>query len=244
MAVSYTGSANNAMAIRPITCYKTGGRAVVEGVHGRKNGPGLPDGNPAETERSIMNPENQIRRNLPLLVFAGAVLLCTAAYLLYVYLQSRGYAGGDHGFGKDVGEGLGSAGLSALVVVYARTAFKLLVRRDSFWKRLEPFDIDYAKIKTASGKVLFYLNKSHPYFGVSAIALIYLHRHFISPPYTPLPLFLVLALLAWQGVWGLVLKTRLTPAFLKKRSHLFHSQLITGALILVLAGLGHFLLDE
>jgi hypothetical protein len=191
-----------------------------------------------------VNPENQIRRNLPLLIFAGVILLCLAAFLLYAYLQGRGYAGGDHGFGRDVGEGLGVAGLSALIVVYARTAFKLLVRTDSFWKRLEPFDIDSAKIKTVSGKVLFYLNRSHPYFGLSAIALIYLHRHFISPAYTPLPLLLVLALLAWQGVWGLVLKTRIAPAFLKKKGYLFHSQLITGALILLLASLGHFLLDE
>ena len=139
---------------------------------------------------------------------------------------------------------LGLAGLSMLVLVYARTAFKLLVRKDSFWKRLEPFNIDYARIKTVSGKILFYLNKNHPYFGVSAIALVYLHCYFISRFYNLLPLRLVLALLAWQGFWGLVLKTRIAPAFLKKRGHLFHSQLITGALILVFAGLGHFMLGR
>ena len=189
-----------------------------------------------------MNQENQIGKNLALIVFAVMVLLCAAAYILYVYLQGQGYIIGDDGFIRNFGEGLGPAGLSMLALVYARTAFKLLVRKDSFWKRLEPFNIDYARIKTASGKILFYLNQSHPYFGVSAIALVYLHCYFISRFYNLLPLRFVLALLAWQGVWGLVLKTRIAPAFLKKRVHLFHSQLITGALILVFAGLGHFLL--
>jgi hypothetical protein len=191
-----------------------------------------------------MNQGNQIGKNLSLIVFAGMVLLCAAAYILYVYLQGQGYAIGDDRFIRDSGQWLGLAGLSVLVLVYARTVFKLLVRKDSFWKRLEPFNIDYARIKTASGKILFYLNKSHPYFGVSAIALVYLHCYFISRFYNLLPLRLVLALLAWQGVWGLVLKTRIAPAFLKKRGHLFHSQLITGALILVFAVFGHFLLED
>jgi hypothetical protein len=189
-----------------------------------------------------VNQENRIGKNLSLIVFAGVVLLCAAAYILYVYLQGQGYAVGDDRFVRNLGRRLGPASLSLLVLVYARTAFKLLVRKDSFWKRLEPFNIDYARIKTASGKILYYLNKSHPYFGVSAIVLVYLHCDFISHFYNLLPLRLVLALLAWQGVWGLVLKTRIAPAFLKKRGHLFHSQLITGALILVFAGLGHFLL--
>jgi hypothetical protein len=197
-----------------------------------------------KTERSIVDRQNGIGKNLSLIIFAGMVLLCAAAYFLYVYLQGQGYATGDDRSIRDLGEWLGLSGLSTLVIVYARTAFKLLVRKDSFWKRLEPFNIDYAKIKTASGKILYYLNKSHPYFGVSAIALVYLHCFFISRFYNLLPLRLVLALLAWQGIWGLVLKTRIAPAFLKKRGHLFHSQLITGALILLFAGLGHFLLGE
>jgi hypothetical protein len=191
-----------------------------------------------------MNQDNRTGKNLSLIVFTGMVLLCAAAYMLYVYLQGQGYAAGNDRFLEDFGEWLGPAGLSVLVLVYARTAFKLLVRKDSFWKRLEPFNIDYARIKTVSGKILFYLNKSHPYFGVSAIALVYLHCYFISHFYNLLPLRLVLALLAWQGVWGLVLKTRIAPAFLKKRGHLFHSQLITGALILLFAVLGHFMLER
>jgi hypothetical protein len=189
-----------------------------------------------------MDRESRLSKNLPLVAFTGTVLLCAAAYILYVYLQGQGDAVGDDRFVRHFGRQLGPAGLSLLALVYARTAFKLLVRRDSFWKRLEPFNIDYAAIKTASGKILYYLNKSHPYFGVAAIALVYFHCYFISDFYNLVPLRLVLALLAWQGIWGLVLKTRVAPAFLKKRVHLFHSQLITGALILVFAVLGHYLL--
>jgi hypothetical protein len=231
------------MAIRSITCYRTPIRAAAGTSHGLKS-PGSPEADLAETERSIVNQESQIGKNLSLIVFTGVVLLCAAAYILYAYLQGQGYAVGDDRFIRNLGRWLGPAGLSLLVLVYARTAFKLLVRKDSFWKRLEPFNIDYAGIKTASGKILFYLNKSHPYFGVSAIALVYLHCYFISRFYNLLPLRLVLALLAWQGVWGLVLKTRIAPAFLKRRGHLFHSQLITGALILLFALLGHFLLED
>jgi hypothetical protein len=196
-------------------------------------------------ERSIMNPENRTPKNWFLVVFAGTVLLGTAAFLLYVYLEGQGENVGDGRFiREELGEWLGPVGLFLLIFVYARTAFKLLVLRDSFWKRLEPFDIDYARIKTVSGKILYYLNKSHPYFGVAAIAVVYLHCYFISRFYNLLSLRLVLAVLAWQGVWGLVLKTRIAPAFLKRRGHLFHSQLITGALILVFSVLGHFLLGD
>jgi hypothetical protein len=81
-----------------------------------------------------MNQGNQIGKNLSLIVFAGMVLLCAAAYILYVYLQGQGYAIGDDRFIRNFGGWLGMAGLSVLVLVYARTAFKLLVRKDSFWK--------------------------------------------------------------------------------------------------------------
>ncbi len=191
-----------------------------------------------------MNRENRFRPNLSLIIFSGTVLLGAAAFLLYVYLQGQGDAFGDNGLIKELGEGLGLLGLYLLVFVYARTAFKLLIRKDSFWTRLEPFNIDYAMVKTVSGKILFYLNKSHPYLGISAIAVVYFHCYFVSRFYNLLPLRLVLALLAWQGFWGLVLKTRIVPAFLKRRGHLFHSQLITGVLILIFAALGHFLLDD
>jgi len=183
-----------------------------------------------------MNTDDRKSRNRLLLFFA-AVLLLGAVIFFSFFPQEPG-----DDVDRALGEALGPIGFSLLVFVYARTAFKLLVRRDSFWKRLEPFNIDYGRIKTLSGKILFYLNKSHPYFGVAAIAVIYFHCYFISRFYNLLPLRIVLALLAWQGVWGLVLKTRMAPAFLKRKGHLFHSQLITGLLILIFAGLGHFLL--
>jgi len=179
-----------------------------------------------------MNPKT--RTNLFFFFVAGAVCL---GVVIFLFLQGRG-----DDIDSALGEVLGPAGLFLLVFIYARTAFKLLVRKGPFWERLAPFNVDYGKIKTASGKILFYLNKSHPYFGAAAIAVVYSHCYLISRFYNLLPLRIVLALLAWQGAWGLVLKTRTAPAFLKKRGHLFHSQWITGLLILIFAGLGHYLL--
>ena len=179
-----------------------------------------------------MNPKT--RTNLFFFFVAGAVCL---GVVIFLFLQGRG-----DDIDSALGEVLGPAGLFLLVFIYTRTAFKLLVRKGSFWERLAPFNVDYGKIKTASEKILFYLNKSHPYFGAAAIAVVYSHCYLISRFYNLLPLRIVLALLAWQGVWGLVLKTRTAPAFLKKRGHLFHSQWITGLLILIFAGLGHYLL--
>ena len=179
-----------------------------------------------------MNPKT--RTNLFFFFVAGAVCL---GVVIFLFLQGRG-----DDIDSALGEVLGPAGLFLLVFIYTRTAFKLLVRKGSFWERLALFNVDYGKIKTASGKILFYLNKSHPYFGAAAIAVVYSHCYLISRFYNLLPLRIVLALLAWQGVWGLVLKTRTAPAFLKKRGHLFHSQWITGLLILIFAGLGHYLL--
>ena len=181
-----------------------------------------------------MNPNQKTPTNRFFFFVAGVVCF---GVVIFLFLQ---------GWGDEIdsalGEGLGPVGLFLLVFIYARTAFKLLVRKESFWARLAPFNIDYGKIKTASGKILFYLNKSHPYLGVASIAVVYSHCYLISRFYNLLPLRIVLALLAWQGVWGLVLKTRTAPAFLKKRGHLFHSQWITGLLILIFAGLGHYLL--
>ena len=179
-----------------------------------------------------MNPKT--RTNLFFFFVAGAVCL---GVVIFLFLQGRG-----DDIDSALGEVLGPAGLFLLVFIYTRTAFKLLVRKGSFWERLALFNVDYGKIKTASEKILFYLNKSHPYFGAAAIAVVYSHCYLISRFYNLLPLRIVLALLAWQGVWGLVLKTRTAPAFLKKRGHLFHSQWITGLLILIFAGLGHYLL--
>lgn len=115
------------------------------------------------------------------------------------------------------------------------------MRKESFWKRLGPFTVDRATLKTLSQRTLYYLNLSHPYLGVAAICLIYLHCDLISQFAAILPLQLVLALLAWQGLWGLALKARLLPAKYKGRIHLFHSQLLTGAAILAAAVLGHWL---
>jgi hypothetical protein len=190
----------------------------------------------------IMDRRNAFREDLRVIVFAAVVLILAVASALYLNDPFSATLSGSQRTLRGLGRGIGQTGLTLLILVYARTAFKLLVRKESFWKRLEPFNVDPTKLKTVSQKILYTLNISHPYLGVSAIALIYLHCYFISRFYNLLPLRLVLALLAWQGIWGLVLKARMTPAKVKGRIHLFHSQLFTGAAILLAAALGHWLL--
>ena len=121
-----------------------------------------------------MNSEKVPPKNRLLILSVITVLIGVALCLFYV-LRWQGITLDNGDVARALGEGLGVTGFSLLVLVYARTAFKLLVRRDAFWKRLEPFNVNYVAIKTVSGKILFYLNKTHPYFGVAAIAVVYCH---------------------------------------------------------------------
>jgi hypothetical protein len=54
-------------------------------------------------------------------------------------------------------------------------------------------------------------------------------------------LYTVLALLAWQGLFGAFLKLRRTPTALKRKSYPAHAQLYTGMTILIFAVFGHLL---
>jgi len=53
----------------------------------------------------------------------------------------------------------------------------------------------------------------------------------------------VLALVIWQGLFGLFLTWRYTPKQLKQFSYLVHAQFVTGIMIGIFSYFGHLLID-
>lgn len=143
---------------------------------------------------------------------------------------------------NEIGKGLGNLGFGALALLYLRGPLKFVVSKEKFWQRLEPLEITYQDVKTVAGKILFLLNKTHAWLGVFAIAAIFLHCYLTNLFLDNLLLRLVLVVMAWQGIFGLFLKLSFAPAALKRKSYLFHSQLISGVILLLLAAFGHLLL--
>lgn len=85
------------------------------------------------------------------------------------------------------------------------------------------------------------MNRTHIYFGIAAIAVILLHISLMGfSRYSHILFFpALLALVIWQGLFGLFLTWRYTPDELKKFSHLVHAQFVTGIAIGVFAFWAH-----
>lgn len=145
-------------------------------------------------------------------------------------------------FWNELGKGLGTLGFGALALLYLRGPLKFIVSKEAFWQRLEPWEIKYQDVKTVAGKLLFVLNKTHAPLGILAILAIFLHCYLTDLFLDNLLLRLALVVLVWQGIFGLFLKWKYTPAALRRKSYLFHSQLVSGLILLLLAGFGHLLL--
>ncbi len=175
--------------------------------------------------------------NFRLIIFAIFVTIISAVYMLYLF--SKGGATYIVSVGlNEFGKSLGSFGFFTIWFVYSRSVMKLIVQKGNIVQRLNPVG-ERPAFASDLWDVLNILNKAHPYLGLSSIALIYLHGYLVLPFMNNLPLLLVLALMAWQGFFGIMLKLKFTPAVLKRRSYLIHTQFFTAAMILILAVLGH-----
>ena len=76
------------------------------------------------------------------------------------------------------------------------------------------------------------------------MAIILLHLALMG---VPLKIFFfpaVLALVVWQGLFGMFLTWRYSPRELKKFSHLVHAQFLTGIMIGIFAYFGHLLIND
>ena len=179
-----------------------------------------------------------------ILIYALVISLVSLAYFIYAYSvypipEER------ETFLTEIGEGFGKAGFALLAFIYFRTLLKLLLGQGKLAQRLLP---DYTSPIDSShlNRLLTWMNRSHIYFGIAAIAVILLHISLMGfSRYSHILFFpALLVLIIWQGLFGLFLTWRYTPGEMKKFSHLVHAQFVTGIAIGVFAIFGHILIDD
>jgi hypothetical protein len=176
------------------------------------------------------------------LAYSAAVLLLSVAYYGYV-LSSHPPSPERETFLTEAGEGVGEVALWVFVFIYVRTAIKLIMGKGPLARRLLP---DYSAPASASylGYLVVYLDRTHIYFGAAAVALVLVHAAFMGLRTDILFFPIVLALVLWQGLFGMFLSWRRTPRDLRRWSYFVHAQLVTGVAIGVFAYFGHLLIDD
>lgn len=172
-----------------------------------------------------------------LIVFLASFFYFAYAYSVYPAIEER------ETFLSEIGEGLGNIGLIALFVIYSRTLLKLVLKKGVMAQRLLPEyipPIDSSRFTYLLGL----MDRTHPYIGIFAIAIILLHIVLMGMPMHILFFPLVLVLVIWQGLFGLFLTWRFSFAELKKFSYFVHAQFVTGIAIGIFAFFGHLLIDD
>lgn len=179
-----------------------------------------------------------------ILIYTAVIFLLSAAYFIYAYsvypaVEER------ETLLSEIGEGFGKVGLGLISFIYFRTALKLFLGKGKLAHRLLP---DYTSPinSSALNQLLTWLNRTHVYFGIAAVAVILLHISMMGFSEHSHILFFpaLLALVVWQGLFGLFLTWRYTPDELKKFSHVVHAQFVTGIAIGIFAFFGHLLIDD
>lgn len=176
------------------------------------------------------------------LIYTAVVLSVSIIYFVYVYYTYPPVLENET-FLSEIGEGFGEAGLWALLFIYTRTLLKLVIGKGPIARRLLP---DYSPAVSAPGMhhLLGLLDRTHVYVGIAAVAIILLHIGLLGLPMHILFFPAVLALVVWQGLFGLFLTWRYSPKELKKLAYLVHAQFFTGIMIGVFAYLGHLLIGD
>jgi len=177
-----------------------------------------------------------------ILVFTAVVATLSAGYYIYALVLYPPIEEKET-FLSEIGEGFGEIGLWLLLFIYFRTLIKLLLGKGAISKRILPEyspPIDPKKF----GKLIHYLDRTHIYFGICAVALILLHIILMGIPMNILFFPAVLILVIWQGLFGMFISWRYSPKELKQFSYLVHAQLFTGIMIGIFAYSGHLLVDD
>ncbi len=186
-----------------------------------------------------------IKKNWLLIIFTISALVFAIWYVSYVtsagwflYVRDRTPLG-------RLGRGLGFFGFLIMGLVYARSVLKIIVRKETFWKSLQPLGLnENFDLKKISTKLLILLNKTHAYLGVLSVILIFLHCYLTGSYLNNLLLQIVLILMALEMFSGLFLKLRYSPAELKQKSYLIHRQFIIGAVLIIFTLFGHLILRK
>jgi len=175
------------------------------------------------------------------LIYTMMVLVLSVAYFIYAYTVYPPIPEKET-FITEIGEAFGEVSLWALLFIYARTLLKLMMGKGKLANRLLP---DYSPPKLSIlQQLLGILNKTHVHIGVATVAVIVLHITMMGVPMDILFFPAVLALVIWQGLFGLFITWRYTPKQLKKFSYLVHAQFLTGIMIGLFSYLGHLLIDK
>jgi len=177
-----------------------------------------------------------------ILFFTAAVFVVSLGYFLYVYSQYSPIPERETIL-SEIGDGFGEIGLWALLFIYARTLLKLIMGKGRLARRLLP-DYSSPDVFLSLQGMLCWLDKTHVYVGISAVAVILLHIGMMGVPMEILFFPAVLILVIWQGLFGLFLTWRYSPKELKKFSYLVHAQFVTGIMIGIFAYFGHLLIDD
>jgi len=176
------------------------------------------------------------------LIFTAVVSIISIGYYIYALFV---YAPMEESetFLSELGEGFGEIGLWLLLFVYFRTLIKLLLGKGPIAKRILP---EYSPPVDANlfNKLIHFLDKTHVYFGVAAVAVILLHIVLLGLPMHILFFPAVLILIVWQAAFGMFISWRYSPKELKKFAYLVHAQLFTGIMIGIFSYLGHLLIDD
>ncbi len=176
------------------------------------------------------------------LAYSIAVLLLSAAYYGHV-LWSHPPSPQRETFLTEAGEGAGEVALWVFVLIYVRTAIKLTMGKGPIARRILP-NYTAPDIPGYFDRLIVYLDRTHIYFGAAAVGLVLIHIAFMGLRSEILFFPLVLALVLWQGLFGMFLSWRRAPRVLRSWSYFVHAQLVTGVAIGVLAYFGHLLIDD
>ncbi len=188
---------------------------------------------------------HQSLRNIrSIIIYTAVISFVSLVYFIYAYsvypaVEER------ETFLSEIGEGFGEIGLALIAFIYFRTFLKLILGKGKLAQRLLP---DYTSPinSSALNRLLTWMNRTHIYVGIAAVAIILLHIAMMGfSKYSHILFFpALLALVVWQGLFGLFLTWRYTPDELKKFSRVVHAQFVTGIAIGVFAFFGHILIDD
>jgi hypothetical protein len=177
-----------------------------------------------------------------ILIYTACVLSASVVYFIYAKIVYPPITERETIL-SEIGEGFGIVGLWGLMFIYSRTMLKLAIGKNTLSKRLLPDDSS-PDAGSILQKLLGFLNRTHIYAGIATIAIILLHIFLMGMSMKILFFPAVLALVVWQGLFGLFLTWRYSPKELKKFSYLVHAQFLTGIMIGIFAYFGHLLIDD
>lgn len=177
-----------------------------------------------------------------ILIFTVTILVISVGYYIFISIKYPPIAEHET-FLSELGEGIGEIGLWLLLFIYARTALKLVLGKGALSKRILP---KYTAPIDASlfQKLIRFLDRTHIYFGIGAVAVILLHIALMGLPMHILYFPAVLALVVWQAAFGIFISWKYTPKEIRKLSYLVHAQLFTGIMMGIFSYLGHVFIDS